>query len=113
MSKSSYRNLVIGEKKYRYVVGKKVVKIRLGDTSQLVPKEDIGIEFNQDEFIVTPGMIRLYLEGKKPKIEDFFNTCDCEGEKSLGYAPFDAEIHDKYYQVNWCEQCYDNNAGDI
>lgn len=111
MSKSSYRNLTIGEKKYRYVIGKKFVKIRLGDDSQLVPKEQIGIAFGP---VVTPGMIKLYLVcGEKPHPKDFFDTCNCEGKKSLGYVPFDAEIHDKYHQVYWCDECFEDSRMDI
>lgn len=106
----SYRKLKIGEDVHEYVIGKTHVKFRGG---KVIPKDEIGIKF-RDNIIITPMMLRDYFQGSpKGDTVRYFGKCCHDGPYHLGYAPYSVEIEGKYYLVNWCDYCYESNAGDI
>ncbi len=109
---SKFRKMVIGDKTYQYLIGRCFVKIRIGNDSRVVRKEQIGIEYDE-KVVITPKMIRFYLEGKTPKPQDCFNTCRCKGGKRIGYKPFEAEIEEKLLMVYWCKDCFEASEQEI
>lgn len=110
----SYRKIKIKGEIYEYVIGKSVIKVKTLTGSKIFSKDDIFKEnFNRN--IVTPGMIGdLILYGKLQTPDKYFSTCKCKNvPKHIGCLPFDAEIYGKLHHVYFCEDCFNNNAGDI
>ena len=110
----SYRKLKIKDKEYQYVIGDTVIKVKMTDGNKIFQKKDIFVgDFNRG--ITAPAMIRdLILLGELRTPDKYFSTCKCKNvQKHIGCLPFDVEIYGKLHYVYFCEDCFNNNAGDI
>lgn len=47
------------------------------------------------------------------KEEIYCEVVNTFAEKFVTVIPFDAEIYGKIKYVYWCDECYENNNGDI
>lgn len=109
----SYRKLKIKDKDYQYIIGGTVIKVKTPYGNKIFQKKDVFVgEFNRT--ITTPGMIRdLILYGKLRTPDKYFWSCSCTAPKRIGCLPYDAEIYGKLEYVYCCEDCFNQNAGDI
>lgn len=110
----SYRKIKIKGEIYEYVIGKSVIKVKTPTGNKIFSKDDIFKgDFNRN--IVTPGIVKdLILYGNLQTPDKYFSTCKCKDvPKHIGCLPFDAEIYEKLRYVYFCEDCFNDNAGDI
>lgn len=106
----SYRKINVNGEIYKYVIGKTHLKIH---GRQAVPLSEVGAELGK-KIIITPRMIKDYILGIKGDKSKYFPTCEHENvPKEIGYIPYDEEIYGKKIIVNWCDDCYNENANDI
>lgn len=110
----SYRKLIIDDIEYKYSIGKKNVKIVTPEKVIAPLVSDIGFRFNYytEEYLITPKMIRDFIKNEKKSLEHYVSSCEHDN-RSLVYNPFHAEIHQKYYPIFVCKDCYNSLAADI
>ena len=109
-----YRKLTIGDLTFEYNIGKTFVVIKHeSKTNDLVEKSKIGFNCVGD-IIITPKMVKDYLCGQRNNPAHYFPTCNHVGvDKTLRYKPYDAEIHNEYIPVYWCEYCFNQNGDEM
>ncbi len=111
----SYRKLNVNGVEYRYVIGKKLLKLqKMGDKKfELIPNEKIGNQlYNTEIFVVTPGVIRDFILGNQLPQEFHCNRHDVT-TSHLAYNPFDSEIYGKHHLMMDCPECRHNLEMDI
>jgi len=105
---SKFRKLKDG---YEYVVGKHNLVIRNKEQKyhKVIPKKEIGYLWRKDTYIITPGMIRDYIE-KGASNDDkwvYFDPCSCDSTpKRICYNPFSAEIYGIRRLTALCDSCH-------
>lgn len=128
----SYRKMTVDGTVYEYVIGRTHLKIR---GRQAVRKEEVGLNLGRrvnksgkgyhDWIVLTPKMIANFIQGKpQSSVVEAYPPCQHkEGEwdydkevnevTTFGFVPFELEIYHKKIIVNWCKNCYDENAMSI
>lgn len=106
----SYRKITVEGKKYEYVIGKSVLKIKeLG----LFKTAEIGNRVSGTQsFIVTPGTVAKVIK-KEILPESFVCTHHGVHTSKLVVNPFYHEIYDKIHDMINCPTCYRLSADDI